>query len=657
MASSSVDAQQVSADLLKTRGNEALAQKNYSEAKKFYSDAIAICPNGSSSHIYYSNRALVYQKMGEYSLSLQDCDAALRRCSRYGKCFGVLGGTYALQGNLQAAVIAYEKAIELEPNIKSYKDARHRVVSQLERGGREARVQQQNAKTANHRNLYETLRKMDLSLREISERSGGNAQVVKLAIGLGMIDSPSKTNAIDAVTKLHGGGLESLHDILVSVCGVSQVQARQYIDNAYPRDRPQGVLRQYDSDPLVFEEMIVLQIARAKQPPSASKLDDLGCCDVDAFVTALGQLKSGRGESALLAAVSAFFGKVVPDATPAPRYRATSDSSPEVDTSSSSRHVSGMEALNISACNAHGMATRAAEELMRHNGGELEARLETATAAALRADASLWHRILNAQSLTDPQSIAALKSDVEAVQKRVAAELFAGHNLSSMLQPHLSAEYSKVQLPDAAVAMVKDMARKAADHPGEIRALYAGSLVDVEGIIERLNAIHRRGELQDRDPHLLRDMVEVFRLISDSSQTSPATVQPRDVNINISVRVWFGNACRVVSVSIGEVASVEELRYRIQESVGVPPHKQVILFDKCLMEDEHSLSEYGITMGSTVEIQFGSRGISKIYLLCLPCLTSTPHFQLKSKQQLQKLTARVELWSIFTSLMKQVAWH
>lgn len=61
----------MSADELKQQANKAFAAKNYDEATKLYSDAIAI---DATNHVLFSNRSAAKAGAKDYKGALEDAD-------------------------------------------------------------------------------------------------------------------------------------------------------------------------------------------------------------------------------------------------------------------------------------------------------------------------------------------------------------------------------------------------------------------------------------------------------------------------------------------------------------------------------------------------------------------------------------------------------
>ena len=58
-------------DELKQKGNDAMKDKKFDSAVKFYSEAIKLDPNN---HVLYSNRSAAYMKQERYHNALKDAE-------------------------------------------------------------------------------------------------------------------------------------------------------------------------------------------------------------------------------------------------------------------------------------------------------------------------------------------------------------------------------------------------------------------------------------------------------------------------------------------------------------------------------------------------------------------------------------------------------
>lgn len=119
-SASDSEAKAKAAEEKKAAGNAAIGKKNYEEAVGLYSEAIALCPRGPNSHIYYCNRAAAYCHQNNYQLAASDCEAALALSPSYVKAYSRLGLARFFLGQYEAAVNAYQRAADLEPGERSH---------------------------------------------------------------------------------------------------------------------------------------------------------------------------------------------------------------------------------------------------------------------------------------------------------------------------------------------------------------------------------------------------------------------------------------------------------------------------------------------------------------------------------------------------------
>ncbi|XP_017771196.1 PREDICTED: small glutamine-rich tetratricopeptide repeat-containing protein beta-like [Nicrophorus vespilloides] len=105
------------AESLKTKGNEAMKDGNYSLALDCYTKAIEVdCKRA----VYFCNRAAAYSKLDRHQEAIDDCKEAIKLDSKYGKAYGRLGIAYANLNMFQDAANAYKDALRLDPSNASY---------------------------------------------------------------------------------------------------------------------------------------------------------------------------------------------------------------------------------------------------------------------------------------------------------------------------------------------------------------------------------------------------------------------------------------------------------------------------------------------------------------------------------------------------------
>ncbi|KAJ1519420.1 hypothetical protein ONE63_004712 [Megalurothrips usitatus] len=101
------------ANVLKEKGNAALQQGNYSEAVKFYTEAIALDPEN---HVLYSNRSAAYAKDDQFALALADAEKTVSLKPEWGKGYSRKGSALAYLGRTDEAIEAYEEGLRVDPN-------------------------------------------------------------------------------------------------------------------------------------------------------------------------------------------------------------------------------------------------------------------------------------------------------------------------------------------------------------------------------------------------------------------------------------------------------------------------------------------------------------------------------------------------------------
>ena len=121
------------ADEKKTLGNTAIANKDYPEAIRYYTEAIELLPNGASSHVYYCNRAAAYCYLNQHEFSIEDCESAIKLNDKYAKAYSRLGLSNFFLGRYEEAVSAYEKLVELEPTNTNHQDELRKAKKKLDK--------------------------------------------------------------------------------------------------------------------------------------------------------------------------------------------------------------------------------------------------------------------------------------------------------------------------------------------------------------------------------------------------------------------------------------------------------------------------------------------------------------------------------------------
>ncbi|AEO55597.1 hypothetical protein MYCTH_2299585 [Thermothelomyces thermophilus ATCC 42464] len=122
--------QKKQAEALKSKGNAAMAQKDYNAAIDYYTQALALHPGNA---IFLSNRAAAYSAARDHEAAKADAEAAVAIDPTYTKGWSRLGLARFALGDAKGSMEAYQKGIEYEGNggseamKKGYETAKRRV--------------------------------------------------------------------------------------------------------------------------------------------------------------------------------------------------------------------------------------------------------------------------------------------------------------------------------------------------------------------------------------------------------------------------------------------------------------------------------------------------------------------------------------------------
>jgi small glutamine-rich tetratricopeptide repeat-containing protein alpha len=122
--------QKKQAEALKSKGNAAMAQKDYAAAIDLYTQALALTPGNP---IFLSNRAAAYSAARDHESARADAEAAVAIDPKYTKAWSRLGLARFALGDAKGSMEAYAKGIEHEGNggseamRKGYETAKRRV--------------------------------------------------------------------------------------------------------------------------------------------------------------------------------------------------------------------------------------------------------------------------------------------------------------------------------------------------------------------------------------------------------------------------------------------------------------------------------------------------------------------------------------------------
>mmetsp|Transcript_2167 Transcript_2167/g.3130 ORF Transcript_2167/g.3130 Transcript_2167/m.3130 type:complete len:452 (+) Transcript_2167:503-1858(+) len=100
------------AEAEKKKGGEFFKKQQYPEAKKCYDEAIKRDPEN---HIHYSNRAMVYLKLGAFSYSVKDADRCIEINPDFIKAYRTKGRAHVFLKEFHKAMKTYEEGLEKKP--------------------------------------------------------------------------------------------------------------------------------------------------------------------------------------------------------------------------------------------------------------------------------------------------------------------------------------------------------------------------------------------------------------------------------------------------------------------------------------------------------------------------------------------------------------
>ena len=117
----SKEEQHIKGTELKNQGNAFLKDKANDEALECYKQAINVCPDGESSHIFYANAAEALTRLYRYEEAVQMCGLSIRRKDDYFKSHSKLGKALIEMGHQEGAIKSLNRALALVPGNASVK--------------------------------------------------------------------------------------------------------------------------------------------------------------------------------------------------------------------------------------------------------------------------------------------------------------------------------------------------------------------------------------------------------------------------------------------------------------------------------------------------------------------------------------------------------
>lgn len=106
------------AERQKVQGNEFIAANKPEKALECYSQAINLDPSNA---IYFSNRAAAHSMLGDHFSALEDAKQSCNLNPNYAKAYNRLGKAHLALGEPEDAVVAFTKALEIDPKDSTVK--------------------------------------------------------------------------------------------------------------------------------------------------------------------------------------------------------------------------------------------------------------------------------------------------------------------------------------------------------------------------------------------------------------------------------------------------------------------------------------------------------------------------------------------------------
>ncbi len=119
-----------SSNKLKEEGNRLFMKRNYKEAIEMYSKAIEKCTNST----HFTNRALCYFKLMQWSLAIEDCRRAIELDPHSVKAYFFMGQSLCELFHFDEAIVHLKRAHELTKELKeNYGDEITRTIRNVKR--------------------------------------------------------------------------------------------------------------------------------------------------------------------------------------------------------------------------------------------------------------------------------------------------------------------------------------------------------------------------------------------------------------------------------------------------------------------------------------------------------------------------------------------
>ena len=122
------------ANRYKSKGNACMASRDYGGAISAYTSALELCPDGPSSHVYFSNRAAALCYLERYEEAELDSETSVELRPDYGKGYARLGLSRFFLRDYGGAVLAYQEALKYEPDNMASRSYLAKAMKKVEQG-------------------------------------------------------------------------------------------------------------------------------------------------------------------------------------------------------------------------------------------------------------------------------------------------------------------------------------------------------------------------------------------------------------------------------------------------------------------------------------------------------------------------------------------
>lgn len=117
-----------SVDAMLQEGTKKIEKKQYEEGIQILSEVIQLAPEFAEG---YNQRAVVYFMLEEWQKSIDDCQKTVELNPYHFGALAGMGHCYIRLGDLKAAMQAYQRALEINPNLYEIADTLLRIQEAL----------------------------------------------------------------------------------------------------------------------------------------------------------------------------------------------------------------------------------------------------------------------------------------------------------------------------------------------------------------------------------------------------------------------------------------------------------------------------------------------------------------------------------------------